>query len=90
MTHAKNGLEFLEGGVGMLFDMGTKFLRVEFAPFAPTRFRWQGAFLGGDQIPVNRTPGEGKMPGGFHFGTTTLNEFHHPLPQVQPIGFHAR
>jgi hypothetical protein len=83
-------LQFFQGGVGMFFDMGTEFLRVELAPGAPTGFRWQGAFFGGDQIPVNRTPGQSKMPGRFHFGTAALNEFHHPFPQVQRIGFHFR
>ena len=83
-------LQFFEGGIGVLFNMGAEFLRVELPPGAPTRFRWQGAFWGRDQIPVNRTPGQSKMPGSCDFGTAALNEFHHPLPQVQRIGFHAR
>jgi len=90
MADVEHLLDFFEGGGGMLFDMGTEFFRVELPPGAPTRFRWQGAFLGSDQIPVNRTPGQIKMPGGFDFGTAALNEFHHPFPQVQPISFHAR
>ena len=90
MADAEHHLDFFKGGIGVLFDMGAEFLRVELAPGAPTRFRWQGAFLGSDQIPVNRTPGQSKIPGGFHFGTAALNEFDHPLPQVQRIGFHAR
>ena len=32
MADAKHGLEFLEGGGGMLCDMGAEFRRVEFAP----------------------------------------------------------
>ena len=90
MADTEDLLEFFEGGIGVLFNMGAELLRVELAPDAPTRFRWQGALLGSDQIPVNRTPGQSKMPGGFHFGTAALNEFDHPLPQVQRIGFHAR
>lgn len=74
----------------MLCDMGAEFRRVEFAPGAPTGFRRQRAFLGRDQIPVDRTPGQGKMPGGRYFGATTLDEFYDPFPQVQRIGFHAR
>ena len=31
MADAKHLLEFLEGGIGMLFDLGLEFLRVEFA-----------------------------------------------------------
>ena len=89
MADAEHLLQFFERGVGMLFDMAAELLRVELAPGAPACFRWQGAFFGGFQIPINRTPGQLKTPGGLGFGTTTGNEFHHPLPQVQRISFHA-
>ena len=89
MADAEDLLDFLEGGVGVLFDMGTEFLRVELAPASPTRFRRQRPLLGGRQIPIYGTPGQIKTPGGLHFGTAALNEFHHPFPQVQRIGFHA-
>jgi len=82
-------LQFFERGVGVLFDMAAELLRVELTPGAPARFRWQGSFFGGFQIPVNGTPGQLKTPGGLGFGTTTGNEFHHPFPQVQRISFHA-
>ena len=90
MTDAKDGLEFLERGVGMFFDVGAELVRVELAPGAPAGFRRQRPFFGGDQIAINRTAGQFKPPGGLGFGTTTLNKFHHPFPQVQRIGFHAR
>ena len=90
MADAEHLLDFLEGGVGVFFDMGTKLLRVELAPGAPTGFRRQRPLLGSHQIPINRTAGQIKTPGGLGFGTATLNEFHHPFPQVQRIGFHAR
>ena len=90
MADTKDSLEFFERGVGVFFDMGAEFFRVELAPGAPARFWRQCALLSGDQIPVNRTPGEVKPPGGLGFGTATRNEFHHPFPQVQRIGFHAR
>ena len=38
MADAEHLLEFLEGGVGMLFDVDLEFLRVEFAPMTPTDF----------------------------------------------------
>jgi hypothetical protein len=90
MADAEHLLDFLEGGVGVRFDMGTEFLRVELAPGSPTGFRRQRPLLGGHQIPVYGTPGQFKAAGGFDFGTAALNEFHHPFPQVQRIGFHAR
>jgi hypothetical protein len=89
MADAEHLLEFLEGGVGMLFDMGAEFLRVELAPGSPARFRRQRTLFGRHQIPINRTPGQFKAAGGLGFGATVLNEFHHPFPQVQCISFHA-
>ncbi len=90
MADAEYLLKLLEGGVGMFFDMGAELFRVELAPGAPTRFRRQRPLFDGFQIPVNGTPGQRKPPGGLGFGTAALNEFHHPFPQVQRIGFHAR
>jgi hypothetical protein len=89
MADAKDGLEFLEGGVGMFFDVRLELVGVELAPMAPALFRGQRAFFGRGQIPINGTPRQIKTPGGLDFGTPALNEFHHPFPQVQRIGFHA-
>ena len=89
MADAEHLLDFFEGGVGMLFDMGAKFLRVELAPGSPARFRRQHTLFGGHQIAINGTPGQIKTPGSLDFGTTAPNEFHHPFPQVQRISFHA-
>ena len=89
MADAKHLLEFLEGGIGMLFDLGLEFLRVEFAPVSPACFRGQRACFGGLQIPINGTPGQVKPPGGLGFGAARLDEVHHPFPQVQRISFHA-
>ena len=88
MADAEHGLEFLERGVGVFFDVRLKFLRIKFAPSPPTGFRRQRPLLGGGQIPINGTPSQVKPPGGLGFGAATLNKFHHPLPQVQRIGFH--
>jgi len=89
MADAKHLLEFLEGGIGMLFDLGLEFLRVEFAPVSPACFRSQRACFGSLQIPINRTPGQVKPPGGLGFGAARFDEVHHPFPQVQRICFHA-
>ena len=80
MADAKGLLEFLEGGIRMLFDMDLKFLRVEFAPVAPTLFRGQRPRLHGVQIAVNGAPAQTKAPGGLDLGAARLNEFHHPFP----------
>src|ERR1035438_4636306 len=90
MADAKHLLDFLEGGVGMFFDVRLKFFGVELAPFSPAGFRGERAGLAGFQIPVNGTPPHVKAPGGLGFGAAGLDEFHHPFPQVQRVSFHAR
>ena len=86
---AEHGLEFFERGVGVFFDVRLKFLRVELAPFSPTGFGGEGAGLDGGQIAVNGTAPQLKAPSGLGFGAARLDEFNHPFPQVQRIGFHA-
>ena len=56
MADPKHLLEFLEGGVGMLFNVGVEFFWVQLTPVSPARFRGQRAFLGGGQIAVNGAP----------------------------------
>ena len=73
----------------MSFDVRLKFFGVELAPGSPTGFRRQRPRFGSGQIPVDRTSGQIKPPRGLGFGAATLNEFHHPFPQIQRIGFHA-
>jgi hypothetical protein len=41
MTDAEGLLEFLEGGIGMFFDVNLELLRVEFAPMTPAGFGGQ-------------------------------------------------
>jgi hypothetical protein len=88
MADAEGFLEFLEGGVGVLFDVRLEFFGVELAPMSPAPFGGQRAFLGGGEIPINGTPGQIKTADRLGFGATALNEFHHPFAQVQRIGFH--
>ena len=68
MADAKHLLEFLEGGIGMSFDLGLEFLRVEFAPMTPTGFGGQCPHLHGIQIAINSAPTQFKAPGGCGFG----------------------
>ena len=89
MADAKDLLEFLEGGVGMLFDVRLEFLRVEFAPLPPTGFGGQRPRLPGGQVAVNGASAEVKASGCLGFGAARLDEFHNSFPQVQCISFHA-
>jgi hypothetical protein len=65
MADAKHLLDFLEGGVGMFFNVGVEFLGVEFPPMPPTGFRGQRPRLGGLQIAVDRAPPQIKTAGGL-------------------------
>ena len=89
MADTEHRLDFLEGGVGMFFDVSMELCRVELAPFAPTLFRGERAGLGGGQIPVNRAPPQIKPPGSLGLGATRVEEFDHPFPQVQRISLHT-
>ena len=90
MADGKHPLQFLEGGVGMRLDVDLELLRVEFAPVAPAFLGGQRPRLRGGQIAVNRPPPEVKASGGLDFGPALVDELHHPFPQIQGIGFHAR
>ena len=89
MADTKDLLDFLEGGIGMFFDMRLELLGVELAPMSPALFRGQRSSFSGEEIPINGTPSQLKPPGGLGFGATALNVFYHPFPQVQRICFHA-
>ena len=90
MADAKHPLEFLESGVRMSFDVSLELLRVEFAPTTPAGLGSQRPGLDRIQIAVYGAAPQIKAPGSLGFGTTRLDEFHHPFPQVQRICFHAR
>lgn len=74
----------------MFFDVGLESVRVEFAPVSPAFFRGQRSRLGSGQITIDGAPPKAKAPGGLGFGTALVDEFHHPFPQIQCIGFQAR
>ena len=90
MADTEHGLDFLEGGGRMFFDVGLEFCGIQLAPFTPTRFRGERAGLGRRQIPVNRAPPQIKPPGRLGLGAAPVEEFDHPFPQVQRICLHAR
>lgn len=89
MADAEHRLDFLEGGVGVFFDVGLELGRVELAPFAPALFRGERALPGRRQIPVNRASPQIKPAGSLGLGAAFIEKFDHPFPQAQRIGFHA-
>lgn len=90
MADVKDGGEFLKRGLGMLFDVGRKFLGIKRAPLAPAGFGGERARFGGGQITIDRAPPQIKAAGRLHLGTTRLKKFHDPLPQIQRISFHTQ
>ena len=89
MADGEGGGQFLERGRRLFFDVGRKFLGIERAPLAPTRFRGKGTGFGGAQIAIDRAPPHVKAAGGRDLGTAFLKKLHDPFPQIQCISFHA-
>ena len=89
MADVKDGGEFFECGIGMLFNVRLKFLGIERAPLAPACFGGERARFGGGQIAIDRAPPQRKAAGRLDLGAASLKKFHDPFPQIQRIGFHA-
>ena len=89
MADAKDPLQFLERGVRLVPDMRLKFGWIELAPLAPTGLGGQRVRFGGGQIAINRAFAQPKEPSGLGPRAATSDILHHPLPQIQRIGFHA-
>ena len=89
MADVKDGGEFFECGIGMLFNVRLKFLGIERAPLAPACFGGERARFGGGQIAINRAPPHLKAPGRLDLGAAGLKKLYHPFPQIQRISFHA-
>lgn len=89
MADAKDGLEFVEGGVGLLADLGGEFGGVKFAPVAPTGLGGERVGLYGGEVAVDGAFPQREALGGLGPRAAALNELHHPLPQIQRVGFHA-
>jgi hypothetical protein len=79
----------MQGGVGLLADMGGEFGGVELAPAAPTGLGGQRVRLGGGEVAVNRAEAQRETLGGLGTRAPVLDKLHHALTQIQRVGFHA-
>ena len=89
MADAKDPLQFLQRGVGVVADVGLEFGRIQLAPMAPTGLGCQGVRFGGGQAAINRALAQPKKTGGLGPRAAPGHKLHHPLPQIQRVGFHA-
>jgi len=89
MADAKDPLQFLERGVGLVAEVRLELGRSELAPVTPTGFGGQRVRFGGGQIAINRAFAQPKEPRGRGPRAARLDKFHHPLAQIQRVGFHA-
>ena len=80
MADLKDSGEFLERGLGMLFNVRLEFLRIERAPLAPTGFRGERPGLGGGKVAIDRAPGQLEAAGRLDLGAACLKKLHHPFP----------
>ena len=80
MADVKDGGEFLERGIGMLFNVRLKFLGIQRAPLAPACLWGERARFGGGQIAINRAPPHRKAAGRLDLGAAGLKKLHHPFP----------
>ncbi len=79
MADLKDGPDFMQGGVGLLFDVGGELGGIELAPATPGGLGGKGAGLGGGQIAVNGAFPQRETPGGLGPRAAALDEPHHPL-----------
>ena len=89
MADAKDPLQFLQRGVRLVADVGLKFGRIKLAPVAPTGLGCQGVRFGRGQVAINRALAQPKNTGGLGPRAAPGNKLHHPLAQIQRVGFHA-
>ena len=89
MADAKDLLQFLERGVRLVADVRLKLGRIELAPVAPTGLGGQGVRFGGGQIAIDGAFAQPKQPGGLVPGAASGHKLHHPLAQIQRVGFHG-
>ena len=90
VADAKDLLQFLERGVGLLADVRLKLGRIELAPVAPTGLGGQGVRFGCGQVAIDGAFAQPKQPGGLGPRAAPGHKLHHPLAQIQRVGFHAR
>src|SRR5665213_548259 len=89
MAHAQFRAHLHECGIRMFLNVSLKSYGVEFAPGSPAFLGREIPFCGCGQIAINAPFPYFKMTGRFEAGTAFVDEFHHPLPQIKTIGFHA-
>ena len=89
MADAKDRLQFLQRRVGVVADMRLEFDRIELAPVAPTGFGGQGVRFGGGEVAIDGALAQPKNPGGLGPRAAGPDKLHHPLAQIQRVGFHA-
>jgi hypothetical protein len=89
VADAKDPLQFLQRGVGLVADVRLKFGRIELAPVAPTGLGCQGVRFGRSQVAIDGAFAQPEKPGGLGSRAAPGHKFHHPLAQIQRVGFHA-
>jgi hypothetical protein len=89
VADAKDFLQFLERSVGMIAQVRLELGRIELAPVAPTGLGRQGVCFGSGQVTIDGTLAQPKNPGGLGPRAARRNKLHHPLAQIQRVGFHA-
>jgi hypothetical protein len=89
MADAKDPLQLLERGVRVVADVRLKLGRIELAPAAPTGPGGQGVRFGRGKVAIDRALAQPKKPGGLGPRAAPGHKLHHPLAQIQRVGFHA-
>jgi hypothetical protein len=90
VADAKDPLQFLQRSVGVVADVRLKLGRIELAPVAPTGLGGQGVRFGRSQVAIDGAFAQPKQPGGLGPRAAPGHKLHHPLAQIQRVGFHAR
>ena len=65
MADAKNPLQFLERGVGVVADVRRKLIRIELAPVAPTGLGGQVVRFGCGQVAIDGAFAQPKQPAAW-------------------------
>jgi len=77
VADVKDGLDFVEGGIGLLADMGGEFGRIKFAPATPSSLGDEGISPGGSKVAVDGAFPQRKALGGLGARAAPLNKPHH-------------
>jgi hypothetical protein len=89
VADGEDGLEFVEGGVRVLADMGGELDGIELTPAAPSGLGGEGVGLGGGKVAIDGAFPQGEAPRGLGPRAAGVDELHDPFPQIQRVGFHA-